>query len=159
MLVIDGVYLAWIMYSSGGTGSSLRFLVYVHLIAVTLLASYRTGLKLAMWHSLLYFAVFYAQAAEVVTPLDRHAVDWTDPAFQRISILNITALWVVAIGTAWFSSLNEKELRRQKFSLAALTDMVERLENEHEPAAIGSIVLRNVCSAFRLKGGVFIGYV
>ena len=158
MLLADGIYLAWVMYATGGTGSPLRFLVYIHLIAVTLLASYRTGLKIALWHSILYFFVFYAQATQMVASLDDRIVDWTDPAFQRISLLNITGLWVVAIGTAWFSSLNEKELRRQKYDLAALAHMVERLENEHEPAAIGATVLRSVCGAFGFKRGVFVEY-
>ena len=157
MLVIDGAFLAWVMYATGGTSSPLRFLVYVHLIAVTLLASYRTGLKIALWHSLLYFTVFYLQASEMVQALDGQIVDWRDPAFQRLAVINITALWSVAIGTAWFSSLNEKELRRQKYYLAALADMVERLENEQEPGAISATVLRSVCSAFAFKRGVVIG--
>ncbi|MEA2517488.1 MAG: hypothetical protein QOG16_1326, partial [Actinomycetota bacterium] len=45
-LLVDGVYLAWILYAAGGVLSPLRFLLYVHVIAVTLLASYRTGLKI-----------------------------------------------------------------------------------------------------------------
>jgi diguanylate cyclase (GGDEF)-like protein len=158
MLLLDGAYLAWVMYTTGGTGSLLRFLVYVHLIAVTLLASYRTGLKVALWHSLLFVAVFYAQMADVVEPLDRRLTDWSDPALQRSAILNITALWVIAIGTAWFSSLNEKELRRQKTDLIALADMVERLENEHEPQVISSTVLRCVFGAFGFKRGVLVGH-
>ena len=158
MLLIDGVYLGWVIYATGGTGSPLRFLVYIHLIAVTLLASYRTGLKIALWHSLLYFAVFYAEAAEIITPLGDGRLDWTDPAFQRVAILNTSALWVVAIGTAWFSSVNEKELRRQRYDLVALADMVERLENEHEPIAIAATLLHSVCGAFDFRRGVVIGY-
>jgi diguanylate cyclase (GGDEF)-like protein len=158
MLLLDGAYLAWVMYTTGGTGSLLRFLVYLHLIAVTLLASYRTGLKVALWHSILFVAVFYAQMADIVQPLDRRLTDWSNPALQRSAILNITALWVIAIGTAWFSSLNEKELRRQKTDLIALADMVERLENEHEPQVISSTVLRCVFGAFGFKRGVLVGH-
>jgi hypothetical protein len=51
LLLVDGLYLAWVMYATGATQSPLRFLVYLHLIGVTLLASYRTGLKIALWHS------------------------------------------------------------------------------------------------------------
>jgi two-component system, cell cycle response regulator len=157
MLLFDGVYLAWVIYATGGVGSSLRFLVYIHLIAVTLLASYRTGLKIALWHSLLYFVLFYAEAAEVLEPLNGE-VAWSNPAFQRAIVLNTAALWAVAIGTAWFSSLNEKELRRQRYDLAALADMVERLESEHEPIAIASTVLHSVCNAFSFRRGVVVGY-
>lgn len=157
MLLVDGVYLAWVIYATGGTASSLRFLVYIHLIAVTLLASYRTGLKIALWHSLLYFVLFYAEASELVRPLNGE-LDWSDPAFQRTAILNTTALWVIAIGTAWFSSVNEKELRRQRYDLVCLADMVERLESEHEPVAIASTVLHSVSNAFGFRRGVVVGY-
>ena len=34
MLLLDGLYLAWAMYVTGGTQSPLRFLVYLHLVAV-----------------------------------------------------------------------------------------------------------------------------
>src|SRR5688500_18444476 len=86
MLIIDGLYLAWVMYQTGGTQSTLRFLVYLHLIAVTLLASYRTGLKIALWHSLLFFCVFYAQAAEIIDPLERSA---EAASFEQPSFFNV----------------------------------------------------------------------
>src|SRR6266516_2319421 len=43
-LLVDGIYLAWASYATGGAQSPLRFLVFVHVVAVTLLASSRTGL-------------------------------------------------------------------------------------------------------------------
>src|SRR5688572_28459529 len=89
MLLVDGLYLACVMYQTGGTQSALRFLVYLHLIAVTLLASYRTGLKVALWHSLLFFCVFYAQAAEIIDPLDSGAESGVD--FSRPSFFNVVA--------------------------------------------------------------------
>ena len=70
MLLVDGLFLAWAMYVTGGTQSPLRFLVYLHLVAVSLLASYRTGLKLALWDSLLLLVVLYAQAALLVPAVD-----------------------------------------------------------------------------------------
>ena len=53
MLLVDGLYLACAMYATGGTQSPIRFVVYLQLVAVSLLASYRTGLKMALWDSLL----------------------------------------------------------------------------------------------------------
>ena len=41
----------FISNAKGGPASRLVFLIYLHLIAVTLLVSYRTGLKLALWDS------------------------------------------------------------------------------------------------------------
>ena len=41
-LLLDGLFLAAAMYGTGGTQSPMRFLIYLHLVAVSLLASYRT---------------------------------------------------------------------------------------------------------------------
>ncbi len=70
LLLLDGIYLAAAMYATGGTQSPIRFVVYLHLVGVSLLASYRTGLKIALWHSLLLFVLLYAQAARLVTAID-----------------------------------------------------------------------------------------
>ena len=70
LLLLDGLYLAFAMYGTGGTQSPIRFLVYLDLVAVSLLASYRTGLKIALWDSLLLFVVLYAQAANLVPPVE-----------------------------------------------------------------------------------------
>ena len=51
--LLDGVYLAALMAPIGGSHSVLVFLVYLHLVAVTLLISHRAGLKLAVWQGLL----------------------------------------------------------------------------------------------------------
>jgi hypothetical protein len=61
LLIIDGLWLAWASYLTGGLTSPVRYLVLLHLGAVALLASYRTGLKLAMWHSLLLLAAYNGQ--------------------------------------------------------------------------------------------------
>ena len=125
MLLADGVYLAWIMYLTGFTQSPLRFMLYLHLIAVTLLASYRTGLKIALWHSLMFFVVFHAQLAGLLDPrgtsLDMRGVNGL--VEYRPSIFNVMAFWVVALGTSLFSFLNERELRRRKNDLEALNEM------------------------------------
>src|SRR5688500_16309732 len=68
MLILDGLYLAWLSHSTGGMASPFRYLILLHLVAVVLLASYRTGLKLALWHSLLLFVVFHAQEAGTLDP-------------------------------------------------------------------------------------------
>src|SRR5687768_4606255 len=48
-ILADGLFIAIALTLAGGPGSSLSFLLYIHLVAVTLLASYRTGLKVAVW--------------------------------------------------------------------------------------------------------------
>lgn len=158
LLLADGLYLAWAMYATGGTQSPLRFLVYIHLLAVTLLASYRTGLKIALWHSLLFFVIFYAQAAEIIEPSEAAAtLTPSSPEFVRASVFNVMAFWLVAIGTAVFSSLNERELRRRKADFEDLVEMAAELEDEASPEGAAKVVLDRVCDSFGFKRGLILG--
>ncbi|MDQ3985125.1 MAG: sensor domain-containing diguanylate cyclase [Actinomycetota bacterium] len=131
LLLVDGVYLAWITYSTGGTQSPLRVLLYAHLIAVTLLASYRTGLKIALWHSLLLFVVFYSQLAGFMPPVEvaEGATEVATSPFHRASVHNVMAFWFVAMGTAAFSAFNERNLRRRGSDLEALSTLAAEMDN------------------------------
>ena len=121
LLLLDGLYLAYAMYATGGTQSPMRFLAYLHLVAVSLLASYRTGLKIALWHSLLLFVVLYAQAAQLLPPVD--VIPGREVVFDRIPVLNVTAFWLFALATSIFSAMNERELRQRRADLQALVDV------------------------------------
>ena len=112
MLLADGLYLAIAMYATGGTSSPLRFLVYLHLVAVTLLASYRTGLKIALWQSLLLLVFLYAQAAGLLPPVDVQA--GATVTADALPVVNLTAYWVFALATSLFSAMNERELRQRR---------------------------------------------
>ena len=153
MLLVDGLYLAWVMYQTGGTQSTLRFLVYLHLIAVTLLASYRTGLKIALWHSLLFFCVFYAQAAEIIDPLERGA---EAASFEQPSFFNVVAFWLVALVTTAFSSVNERELRKRKTDLEALASVAKALEHVERPEEVGRILLAGLSETFGFRRGAVV---
>src|SRR3954471_5971379 len=76
LLMLDGLYLAWASYLTGGSNGPLRYLILVHLGAVTLLASYRTGVKLALWHSLLQLCVFYAVRAAILDQAGSSSDEW-----------------------------------------------------------------------------------
>ena len=153
MLLIDGVYLAWATYATGGTDSPLQFLLYLHLIAVTLLASYRTGLKIALWHSLLFFVVFYAQAAEILDPVEGAA---GDGALDASAAFRVLTFFVFALGTAAFSSINERELRRRKADLESLTDMAHTMESAADAPDVATALLNKVCDTFGFKRGVVV---
>ena len=153
MLLVDGLFLAWVLYLTGGTQSPLRFLVYVHLIAVTLLASYRTGLKIALWHSLLFCVVFYAQVSGIVPQIDSAA----EATQSRPSVFNVVAFWVVALATTAFSSVNERELRRRKADVEALAEMAARLEPQHQPREVARELLESVCGTFGFERGAVAG--
>ena len=155
MLFIDGLFLMWVMYQTGGTQSALRFLVYVHVIAVTLVASHRTGLKLALWHALLYFALFYAQAADILPAVEGSVR--AGNGSPSPSLFNVVALIMVAVATATFSALNERELRRQKNELASLAQLASALERAEDAETVADILLETSTRAFGLNRGLVLG--
>ena len=157
MLLVDGIYLAWIVYSTGGTQSPLRFLIFLHLIAVTLIASYRTGLKIALWHSLLFFAVFYAQKADLLQPSASPAGAAAVPGLvERLSVFNVLAFWLVALATAAFSRLNERELRKSQVDFERLSAMGAELEHVREPEEVGRLLLEYLRETYGFKRGVIL---
>jgi hypothetical protein len=142
MLLVDGVYLAAAMYTTGGTESPMRFLVYLHLVAVSLLASYRTGLKIALWHSLLLFVVLYAQAASLLPPVD--VVAGRGIEIDGLPVLNVTSFWLFALATSLFSAMNERELRQRRADLEALVRVGAELDDEGDPISQARLVIDTV---------------
>ena len=147
MLIMDGVFLAWLAYLTGGASSALMNLILLHLVAVTLLASYKTGLKLAMWHSLLLLVVYYSQEARMVVPGISDPPPLTPDAFHRL-VGFIGVYWVVALATATFSAINERELRRRRYDLEALAKMAAALEKVSEARDVAGTLLSNLFETF-----------
>ena len=156
MLLVDGVYLAWIQYATGGAQSPLRFLIFLHLIAVTLIASYRTGLKIALWHSLLFFASFYAQKASLLAaaPVPGGLEPLSAAHIERLSTFNVLAFWLVALATAAFSRLNERELRKSQLDFERLAAMGTQLEHANNPQEVGSLLLEYLRDTYGFRRGV-----
>jgi diguanylate cyclase (GGDEF)-like protein len=155
LLLFDGLYLAYAMYVTGGTQSPIRFLAYLHLVAVSLLASYRTGLKIAVWHSLLLFVVVYAQAAELLPAVD--VVAGSAIAFDSLPVLNVTSFWAFALATSMFSAMNERELRQGRADLQALVDVGAKLDDVGDPVHQARIVLDGLAERFGFQRGVVLG--
>ena len=65
-VLIDGAVIALAVAVTGGYRSPLLFLVFLDVMAVTLVASYRTGLKLALWCALLLLLAHAAADAGVI---------------------------------------------------------------------------------------------
>ena len=141
LLMLDGIYLAWASYLTGG--GPLRYMVLVHLGAVTLLASYRTGVKLALWHSLLQLVVFYAERSMLLHggPQDIN-VEW-----YRI-IAFIVALWTLTLTIASLAAVNERELRRRRYELEQLAQMGRSLEDANDPLSVGDVLLDTLTDTF-----------
>src|SRR3990170_5967830 len=155
ILLLGGVFLASAMYATGGTQSPIRFLIYLHLVAVSLLASYRTGLKIALWHSLLLFVVLSAQAAALIAPVD--VIPGRGIDFDRMPVLNVTSFWLFALATSIFSAMNERELRQRRTDLEALVEVGARLDDVADPVLQARVVLDGLAARFGFSRGVVLG--
>lgn len=142
-LLIDGLYLASTVALTGGALDALRLLPAVHVVAVTLLCSYRTGLKLALWHTLLFLLVVQAMTVGLIVPPST-----PEGGLGKVTIPTVVTLWVFALGTAVFSAASERELRRQKHDLNQLAGMVARIEGAERADEIPGILLDELSITF-----------
>ena len=137
-ILVDGVFIATVLTLAGGPTSSLSFLLYVHLLAVTLLASYRTGLKIAVWQSLLLIVSHYLpQSVTGVAPLSASE-----------AVFAVVAFLAVAVATAVCSALNERELRRSRSGFQSLAEMAAHLEDVTDPDEVVAVLLASLPRAF-----------
>jgi two-component system, cell cycle response regulator len=153
LLPVDSLYLAVLSVPSGGAQSDFIWLFTVQLISVTLLASPRTGVRLAMWDSALLLAITFLQLGGPLGQMLGEPQVFT-PSPGAVAV-RICGFWAVALCTAYFSALSERDLRRAKDQLAALTEMASGMEEAMEGGCgaegIASILLGSVLGPFGFK--------
>jgi diguanylate cyclase (GGDEF)-like protein len=149
ILPLDAIYLAIVTTPGGGPRSQLMVLFAVQLIAVTLLASERAGLRMAVWDSFLFIMIPVLSLSEWIgSILGVHVTG--EPAAAETA-LAILGFWVVALCTALFSSVSERELRRSKAELEALAEMTARLEGVLGESEILALLLRTLMGSFPFR--------
>jgi diguanylate cyclase (GGDEF)-like protein len=139
LLVTDAAYLVYASYLTGGMSSPLRFTVLLHLIAVALLASYRTGLKLVIWYVLLFLVEYYLPVAKT----SGSAVS----GYAGVVVFAVV-LAAIAFGTSALSAVNERELRRRRFDLEALAALAVALEDSRTPGQVAETALASIAENF-----------
>ena len=153
MLLMDGAFLALATYATGGTTSSLRFLVYLQLIAVSLLVSYRAGLLVALWDTVLLVGLLAAQASSLVPSVDVAP----GQAIVTEAAIGVSALWVFAVAASLFLALAERELSQRRADLEALVPMGTRLADEGDPVRQSTIVLDGLVDRYGFSRGLVLG--
>jgi len=148
MLLLDGVFLAVAVTLTGGARSPLLFLMLLDVLAVTLLASYRSGLKMAVWNSLLLFT---GQAAVRAGLLDA-----AHPARDRDAALGAAAFLVVAVSAAAFSALNDRALRESRAQLAGLVELDGDLGRAVSALDVGVATARHLVTRVDLGRAVVV---
>jgi diguanylate cyclase (GGDEF)-like protein len=146
-LLADGIFMTGVLTVAGGPGTPMAFLLYVQLIAVTLLASYRTGLKIALWQSLLLMVAHYLPKS----------VTGIAPPSRAEAVFGVVTFLGVALVTAVCSSLTERELRRSRAGFRALADMAAQMEDVQNPDEVVAVLLRAVPRYFgRCRATLFL---
>jgi diguanylate cyclase (GGDEF)-like protein len=138
LIIVDGIYLAWITYATGSTESPFRYFILLHLITVALLASYRTSLKLALWHTLLLLATFHL-TREGILPSSGEVQGDATRTYAFIAVF-----WLAAFLTATLAAVNERELRRRTVDVEALSVMATELETTTDASALTEVLASNV---------------
>jgi two-component system cell cycle response regulator len=131
-LLADGAYLGWALHCLHGLSGPIGYVVMVHVVAVTLLASFRTGLKLAMWHSIVALAVINAEIAKVIPGGAPTGRDFPTSAYA----VYMAAIWAAALVTSTFAAVNERELRRRRYDGEVLRKFGLELETATDPVRI-----------------------
>src|SRR5438309_783786 len=78
-----------------------------------------------LWDSLLTLLVFYAQDVRMSVAVGGRTIP--DSPFHRLVVF-VVLFWLVALVTAAFSAVNERELRRRKYDLEALAHLAKDLD-------------------------------
>ena len=153
ILLLDGIVLSAGIAVTGAAASPLRFLLFLHVIGAILICSYRTGLKVTLWHSLLFLMVVEAHRVGLFSASSEGGADASS---MRVAVLTVAGLWVVALGTATFAALSERELRRQKIDLEHLSAMAARIEAASDPGDIPRIMLEELGTTFGIRRGLIL---
>ena len=146
LLILDGFYLCWVATVSGGSLSPLRWIAVLHVMMTALLASYRTAVKLAVWHTLL--ALVTLQLVDSGYGDAVFGVKHAPPLDHVATACFVVAVWLSAVGTASFAAMNERELRRRKIDLEELARMATGLEQVSTPEDVGAMLRRSLVEAY-----------
>jgi two-component system, cell cycle response regulator len=133
MLLVDGAFLAVVVAETGGSASPLLFLVHVHVVAAAVLATFRSGVVVAIWHGLLLVAAGY--------------VTWVGDVPDHPAepeLFAIASFLLVGTGAVAVARLNERALRRSRWAAASLVELGSRLERSHRSDGIAIVAAEHL---------------
>lgn len=136
LVVVDGLFLNLVVNATGGGASPLNFLVYLHIVAMTIVVSLRVGLEAAIW-----------QAALVVITASGPGVSMLGSTLWSVptgAALRATSYLLVAIAAAAYASLDERSLRRAQTQLAGQVDLLSALDETQSVDGMALVVAHHV---------------
>ncbi|MGN6472208.1 MAG: diguanylate cyclase [Mycobacteriales bacterium] len=144
-LGLDGAFLGATTYLAGGSTGAVRYLALVYVTVITLLGTVRTGLATAAWQTIVQAGFFIAQRQGALQGFGGSS--GTHREWVRLGAFAV-ALWVLALGTAMLSAINQRELQRRREELDRLVDLGRDLENAEDAHTVGNLLLNALGDAF-----------
>lgn len=136
-LLLDALILQYVDVVLGRS-SGVELAMAAELVAVCLIASFRTGLKIGLWQSLLLICVV---RAEQVGLLD-HSEPVRSLPGEQASVVAVVLLWLVLVTTAAASAMSERELRRRRYDAQVLAGFATALNAVDHPVEVAARLLR-----------------
>ena len=137
-VLVDGLVVALAIAITGGYTSPLRFLVFLDVMAVTVLISYRTGIKLAIWCALLLLLAHSAAEADLV--------QYQAAVSDRVALVTAATFLLFVFAAAIFSSVNERALRHSRAQLETLVQLGTELERAHRFDEVMEVLVHHSCA-------------
>jgi two-component system, cell cycle response regulator len=144
LLLGDAMAAVGLSLGVGGPLSPLRYLIILQVVEATLLASFRTGLKVAAWQSLVISTLYVV--GPVVSP-GLATVHLTGANGTDVGAL-VAGAWIAAITTAWLAAANERELRRRRYDLEQLARFHDGLDDVTAPEGAAQMFATLVADEF-----------
>ncbi|RBY94721.1 hypothetical protein DQ244_05455 [Blastococcus sp. TBT05-19] len=135
-ITLDAVYLGWASYLTGGLSGPVVYVIALHVLAVTLVGSFRTGVKMAFWHSLVIMSLLEA----VTTGVLPSGGPGTEFHGLRYGVF-LAVVWVTAVTTAVLAGVNERELRRRRYDEAVLRRLSAALHEAETGVEVAEALL------------------
>jgi two-component system, cell cycle response regulator len=111
-LLGDGLLVGALRPVLGWLGGPVELIMVGHVVAVTLLASFRTGVKIMLWHLLVCYLVLESRAVGLFGPA-------TGIPLGSFTV-TMGLAWLIMAATASFAAVNERELRRRRYDTERL---------------------------------------
>ena len=142
-LLGDGVVSAVGWHQLHDLRGSVGMLIMLYTMAVTLVTTFRTGIKMALWQSLLALLVLDAQAAGLLGALRAFPI--------RDVVVYLSGLWVAVFATASLAAVNERELRRRRYDQQQLRELALASSEAQEPAEVAAALAGFACADLRAR--------
>lgn len=151
LVPLDAAFLAWVVVGRGELEPSVLLLA-VPLVAVTLLASVRSGLRTLGWETMFVLLAHLGPVAAGLGRLRPQPRPASSP--DAGAFVALVVLWALGACAAGFSTVSERELRRSAGELDALTAMATDMETCRGVADILVALLTGLGAGFPLQRAV-----